>query len=179
LAKVRYCVLYGRDHTAAEDSSYAKDWVKRGGDRRELVEAAKLFLKAKPNLVACKQKWWNECGRTSESRTIFGRRRRLFGDLWTRQKEGWNHHVHGSVSDMVNIAIIELHQAGYPLVYPSHDAAKQVVMARDLQAAFRADTLDRFHRAVVKEYVVNGHTISTTATGYIKHADGSREDIVL
>jgi len=179
LAKVRYCVFYGRDHTAAEDSAYAAEFVKQGGDRRELVEAARLFLRSKPNLVACKKEWWEICASASEARTMFGRRRRLFGDKWTRSKEGWNHMVQGAVTDMVNISIIELDEWGFSLVYPSHDAAKQVVMDRDIRGATRDKVLWRFHQAVVKDYVINGHTITTTATGYIKYPDGHKEDIII
>jgi len=172
-------VFYGRDHTASEDSAYAAEFVKQGGDRRELVEAARLFLRSKPNLVACKKKWWAICADASEARTMFGRRRRLFGDKWTRSKEGWNHMVQGAVTDMVNISIIELDGWGYPLVYPSHDAAKQVVMDRDIRGKNRETTLWRFHEAIVKEYTVNNHTILTTATGYIKYPDGHKEDIII
>lgn len=179
LAKVRYCIFYGRDHTAAEDSAYAKEWVKQGGDRREFVEAARLFLQSKPNLVACKKKHWDAAGKTCEARTIFGRRRRLFGKLWDRQKEGWNHEVQGTVADMVNISIIELDALGYPLVYPSHDAAKQVVQLRDLDRVRKPLTLLQFQNAIVKEYTINNHTIRTTASGEIKYPDGSKEEIKL
>jgi len=62
---------------------------------------------------------------------------------------------------------------------PSHDAAKQVVRSRDLQPSSRVATLDAFHKAIVKTYVVNGYNVVTTATGTIKYPDGSHEDIIL
>ena len=38
-AKVRYCTYYGKDHKAAEESGYAKEILRKGGTREELVEA--------------------------------------------------------------------------------------------------------------------------------------------
>jgi len=178
LAKVRYCVLYGRDHRAAEDSAYAAEYVKQGGDRKELVEAARLFLKSKPNLVACKKKWWNTYGRSNEARTFLGRRRRLFGDEWSRQKEGWNHRIQGGVTDMINIAIIEIFTK-HPywwLIYPSHDAAKISLPLSEF--AQRPEQIVRDCKmAVEKMWTINNHTIKSTASWYVRYSDGRKEVI--
>ncbi len=178
LAKVRYCVLYGRDHRAAEDSAYAAEYVKQGGNRAELVEAARLFLKSKPNLVACKKKWWATYARSNEARTFLGRRRRLFGDEWSRQKEGWNHRIQGGVTDIINIAIIEIltKHPNWWLVYPSHDAAK-ISLPLSEWAQHREQIMRDFKTAVEKMWTINNHTIKSTASWFIRRSDGSKEDL--
>lgn len=179
LAKCRYCVLYGKDHTAVEDSAYAKEYVKKGGDRKDLVEAARIFLLSKPNLVATKKYWWEECSRKGEARTFLGRRRRLFGDKWTKSKEGWNHMVQGAVTDMVNLSIISIttEKPHYYLIYPSHDAAKINVPLVDVTGDNRAVTIAMFKRHVEKDWEINHHTIRSTAGWYVRFSDGHKEDL--
>jgi len=176
LAKVRYCVYYGKDHKAAEDSGYAKEFVRRGGNRAELVEAARLFLKSKPNLVACKKKWWAICAKRCEARTEFGHRRRLFGDEWERSKVGWNHMVQGFVSNILDIALIDIN-AAFPfshLVYPSHDAAKIQLSNFEYK---HPDTLAKFKKIVEREWTINKHTFTSTAGWFLRWPDGSKEAI--
>lgn len=180
-AKVRYCLLYGKDWTAVNGSKYEKDMVKLGFRREILQDAAKSFLRAKPNLLATKRKYWEQCAKTGEARTIFGRRRRLFGDWWSKAKEGWNHMVQGSVTDMINNSLIELcnkKMGGqyWTLVYPSHDAAKISVPKIDL-VRDREIVLDIFKRAVEKEYTIDGEKIVSTATWHVYHSDGSVEHL--
>lgn len=179
LAKVRYCLLYGRDHTAVSGSKYEKDMVKMGFGRDVLVQAAIQFLAAKPNLRSTKLKWWAATAKAGEARTIFGRRRRLFGKTWDKSKEGWNHMIQGSVTDMVNTALIEIHEArpDYRLIYPSHDAAKNRVPIRDLEPDRREQTLDIFRKAVLKRYEVEGESIESTATWHIYYDDGRIEHL--
>jgi DNA polymerase I-like protein with 3'-5' exonuclease and polymerase domains len=179
-AKVRYCLLYGKDWTAVNGSKYEKDMVKLGFKREVLQNAAKAFLRSKPNLIACKRKYWDECAKKGEARTIFGRRRRLFGDYWSRAKEGWNHMVQGSVTDMVNKSLIDI--TSNPaliqpiLVYPSHDAAKISIPATLVSVA-REQTLEIFKSAVEREWVIDGEKIKSTATWHIYHADGLVEHL--
>ena len=179
LAKVRYCLLYGRDHTAVSGSKYEKDMVKMGFDRSVLVQAATQFLASKPNLRSTKAKWWAHCAKVGEARTIFGRRRKLFGKQWDKSKEGWNHMIQGSVTDMVNTALIEIHQANpsWRLIYPSHDAAKHRVPLEALSPANRQATLDIFKRAVLKTYDIEGERIESTATFHIYYDDGRVEHL--
>lgn len=178
LAKVRYCVLYGKDHKAAEDSAYAAQWVKQGGNREELVEAARLFLRSKPGLVACKKKWWAIVSKRCEARTEFGRRRRLFGDAWQRAKEGWNHMIQGWVSEALNISILDvLEDERFHLVYPSHDAAKISVPAECLDETNRLYTIRKFKGIVEKTWEVNKHKFVSTAGWFIRWPDGTKEAI--
>lgn len=177
LAKVRYCLLYGKDHTAISGSKYEKDMVRLGFKREDMHTAAQKFLRSKPNLLTCKRKYWDACAKTSEARTIFGRRRRLFGDWWMRAKEGWNHMVQGSVTDMVNNALIELCKESWTLVYPSHDAAKISIPALAVERLWRDETLFMFKSAVEKEYTIDGETIKSTATWHIYHSSGEVEHL--
>lgn len=175
------CLLYGRDWTAVNGSKYEKDMVKLGFKREILQNAAKAFLRSKPNLLATKRKYWEQTAKAGEARTIFGRRRRLFGDWWSKAKEGWNHMVQGSVTDMINTALIELcgKKIGgqyWTLVYPSHDAAKIQIPANDL-IKDREIILDIFKRAVEREYTIDGEIIVSTATWHVYYSDGSVEHL--
>jgi len=178
LAKVRYALLYGKDHTAIHGSKYERDFIsKHNLPKEKIVEAAKLFLRSKPLLTSWKRRTWERIGRTGEARTIFGRRRRLFGDKWSKAKEGLNHEVQGSVTDMVNTALIEIDQLPYKpiLVYPSHDAAKHSIPEVYVESD-RAQTIALFKRAVEKPYEIEGEKIVSTATWHIYHSDGTVED---
>jgi DNA polymerase I-like protein with 3'-5' exonuclease and polymerase domains len=177
LAKVRYCLLYGKDWTAVNGSKYEKDMVKLGFKRETMHDAAQKFLRAKPNLKATKIKYWAQCAKAGEARTIFGRRRRLFGDYWMKAKEGWNHMVQGSVTDMVNNSLIEICGPNARLVYPSHDAAKVAIPAAHIFYNIKEKTLAHFRNAVEKEYEIDGEKIKSTATWHIYHADGTVEHL--
>jgi DNA polymerase I-like protein with 3'-5' exonuclease and polymerase domains len=178
LAKVRYALLYGKDHTAIHGSKYERDFVKMGFSRDKILDAAKAFLRSKPQLTSWKRRTWERIARTGEARTIFGRRRRMFGDKWSKAKEGLNHEVQGSVTDMVNISLIEISELPYHpvLVYPSHDAAKMTIKAELVEGELRAQTIAEFKRAVEKEHMIDGEKITSTATWHIYHADGTVED---
>lgn len=179
LAKVRYALLYGRDEKAIHGSKYERDFVKMGFARERILQAARLFLRAKPNLTAWKRRTWDEVLAKGEARTIFGRRRRLFGNREDRMKQGLNHKVQGSVTDMVNLSMIEIDEYSkgrWRLIYPSHDAAKFSVPVSDLQdgiALKDQPILQVFKRAVEREWDIDGEKIISTATWHIYHADGS------
>jgi hypothetical protein len=102
----------------------------------------------------------------------------MFGDKWSKAKEGLNHEVQGSVTDMVNISLIEISELLYHpvLVYPSHDAAKMTIKAELVEGELRAQTIAEFKRAVEKEHTIDGEKIVSTATWHIYHADGTVED---
>lgn len=173
LAKVRYALLYGRDHTAIHESKYEKDMVKMGFDRDVMLIAAKQFLASKPGLKATKMKYWRQSAMNKEARTIFGRRRRLFGDYWAMAKEGWNHMVQGSVTDMVNMSLIEI--CSHPnrrLIYPSHDAAK-IAVPLDEVLTHEQDVVKEFKRAVERTWTVDGEEFVSTATWHIYFPDGT------
>ncbi|KKL46400.1 hypothetical protein LCGC14_2345960, partial [marine sediment metagenome] len=178
LAKVRYCLLYGKDHKAAEDSAYAAEWVKQGGNREELVEAARLFLRSKPGLVACKKKWWDIVAKNCEARTEFGRRRRLYGVWWDRAKEGWNHMIQGWVSDALNLAILDiLKDERFHFIYPSHDAVKIAVPGYCLEGHHRDITIGKFKEIVERTWEVNKHKFVSTAGWFIRWPSGEKEAI--
>ncbi len=197
IAKVRYALLYGKDWTAIHASKYERDFVKKGFSRQAIADASKAFLRSKPLLVSKRKERWSAVARAREARTIFGRRRRLFGDWWSRAKEGWNHEVQGSVTDMVNRALIEI-LTGRPqwhLVFPSHDAAKISVPLMDVSDQHyteriitptfdnplgfqtkRNETIAIMKAAAEKVYNIDGESITSTGTWHIFYPDGSVED---
>jgi len=177
LAKVRYALLYGKDYTAASGSKYEMDWVKRGYKRDDFIAGAKRFLESKPWITSAKNRHWNEYAKTGKSYTIFGRRRMLFGDWWSKAKEGFNHLVQGSVADMTNTAIIELchPQDGLGLLFvnQAHDGGK-IAIAED---SFNPELVSVFKAAVEKPYVIEGEKIVSRATWWLYKSDGSKEPI--
>ena len=94
---VRYTGQYCKHKRAA--AVYAVDL---GMTRAELEHFQGLYLQSKPQLVAWKRQAWAECWRTHESRTAFGRRRRLVGSRDQVEKEGLNHRIQGTVADMID-----------------------------------------------------------------------------
>lgn len=179
LAKVRYCLIFGKNESAVEGSAYEKEMVKQGYDRSILKRAGKAFLKAKPKLVACKRKWWDQCARTGMSRTLYGRRRPLFGDYWSKAKEGWAHMLQGLEADLLNISLIKiLENPAYRLAYPSHDAGKIVVPLHEVcDDRIKPFVIERFKSIVEQDLVIEGNHIKTTATWYARYPDGSKEVI--
>jgi len=177
LAKVRYCLLYGRDHTAVGGSKYERDMVLQGFKKEDLTKAAQLFLRSKPNLVATKKRYWDEFAKSGRSYTIFGRRRMLFGEYWSKAKEGFNHMVQGSVTDMTNTAIIELCHPddglGYLFVSQAYDGAKVAIPEDKLDE----EVIGNFKRAVEKPYEISGEKIVSTATWGIYYHDGRKEHL--
>ena len=87
--------------------------------------------------------------------------------------------VQGAVVEMVNMSLIEIlyGNPGYWLIYPSHDAAKISVPVRDISHKHREDTISMFKHAVERDWEINKHTIRSTAGWYIRHANGTKEDI--
>lgn len=123
LAKtMRYATLLGKnEHSALQASGVEKLNLARA----DILRFAKLYLDSKPALVAAKWKIWNECASTGVARTFMGRRRRLFGDWWTRAKDGWSHVLQGGEVDIQMTCFIDI-QALYPdswLVWNAHDGA--------------------------------------------------------
>lgn len=94
--------------------------------RDELVVAGKAFVWAKRHTWGIwKPKVWNECITTGRSRTALGRLRYILGKPATKAKEGLNHRVQGTVSDMMNIILRDILDA-YPqavLKWNEHDGA--------------------------------------------------------
>lgn len=178
LAKVRYCLIFGKNETAVEGSAYEKEMVRLGYDRNILKKAGRAFLKAKPKLVACKRKWWEECARTGMSRTLLGRRRPLFGDYWSKAKEGWAHMLQGLEADLLNMSLIEIMalSPAYRLAYPAHDAAKIVVPLSYLEPEYLKERqITTFKRIVERDLIIEGNKIKCKATWYIRYPDGSKE----
>ena len=101
---MKYATQFGKDAKAALN---AKGIDKLGLSKKLILTFAGLYLAAKTILTAYKRKKFEEYARTNESRTFRGRRRRLFGDAWTRAKEGFSHQIAGSLPDIMNDYIIQ------------------------------------------------------------------------
>lgn len=190
LAKVRYALIFGKDWTAVRGSKYERDMVKMGFPVSDMEKAAKLFLQSKPNLVSTRMKYFEELAKKGEARTIFGRRRKLFGDWGTRAKEGWNHLFQGLEADLLGMTLIALCSppSKWRLVYPVHDGAKIAVPESHLNLANtynegtdnyspRAETLARFKQAVIHKLEIEREQITCDATMGIVWADGRKEKI--
>ena len=154
LAKnARYALGYGESERAMD--RYAAEMGMSVGAMRE---AGHRYLNSKPLLVSWKSRTWADCWRTHESRTILGRRRRLFGKQKDVQKQGLNHKVQGSVADMMNTILraVDEYQPNATLVYQTHDGAKWR-FPRD------ADPLPWLQPIVEREWDVDGTPITSTA----------------
>jgi len=182
-AKARYGLLYGRDHRAILGSKYYRILAQSGLTHNEILKASKAFLDSKPNLISIRRKYWDQCARTNEARTILGRRRRLFGDYWSRAKEGWNHMVQGLVVDMTNLAIIDLCQPPNRLIAQAHDGVKVAVPHGELIAQSTGlqqmglgvvlPIKDRFKQSVERVWEIEGEKIISTASWAIYYPDGT------
>lgn len=96
-----------------------------GLNRHTLVQRAQRYLDMRPKAQAWKERVWAECRNAKMSRTFMGSRRLLFGDEETREKDGLNHVIQGSVADMLNWCLIQIDRA-FPastLIRNSHDGA--------------------------------------------------------
>ena len=117
----RYAGQYCQ-HTSAADG-YA---VELGMPRAKVRQFLQTYLDSKPWLQLWKQRTWRECWRTHEARTAFGRRRRLYGDQASVEKEGLNHQIQGTVADLMKMIVRRVCEvpACLGLAYQTHDGAK-------------------------------------------------------
>ena len=79
--------------------------------------------------------------------------------------------VQGLVTDMTNLAIIDLCSppSPYILVHNAHDGCKVAVPFEPTP-----DTLRAFKGAVEKEWAIDGETITSTASWYMVKDDGTK-----
>jgi len=121
LAKTtRYNLQFAFDFRGILD---AKDIGIFGG-RTEALDFARRFLESRPQLTAAKERVFADAIRTGESRSAFGRVRRLTGDERTRAKDGWSQVIQGTVSSMMNRAIVRIcGTLDAKLVFNRHDGS--------------------------------------------------------
>ena len=96
-----------------------------GLDRATLAARVQSFLAARPKATAFKHRIWAQCQTDKVARTFMGARRKLFGPPEVRAKDGLNHMIQGSVSNLVAYSIIHIVEA-FPLsslVMNKHDGA--------------------------------------------------------
>lgn len=117
---VRYTGQYCKNEKAM--GIYAIDLNMK---KEQLWHFGKLYFDSKPWLVQWKRRVWQECWRTHESRTAFGRRRRLVGYRDAVEKEGLNHRIQGTVADIMKQLIRQVcYTLNCAFVQQSHDGAK-------------------------------------------------------
>jgi len=121
LAKTtRYNLQYAYDYRGILD---AKDLGIFGG-RDLALTFARRYLESRPVLDAAKKRVFADSIRTGEARSAFGRLRRLTGDERTRAKDGWSQVIQGTVSSMMNRAIVRIcTELGALIVFNRHDGA--------------------------------------------------------
>ena len=134
-------------------------------DKKVLVHFGDLYLKSKPWLVAWKNKQWSDAWRTHETRTAFGRRRRLVGDRLSVMKEGLNHMIQGTVADLMKLIVTEVClkcQVG--LAYQSHDGFKFIVPGGEAQSR-----LEGIRGVAEKEWTLWGRPLWLPASWEVVH----------
>ena len=118
---------------------------KLGLDRETLVKRAQRFIDARPRGVAWKEQTWAACVRDKEARTFMGARRKLFGDADTMKKDGLNHKIQGSVSNLMAWCLIQIVKEipAASLVLNKHDGAIVACLLHDEGASERSSVCDR------------------------------------
>jgi len=175
---VGYALQYGIDEKAALESN---ELYKMGLTQQDILKFARDYLRSKPQMVATKRAVFNECATTGMSRTFLGHRRRLYGRIEDRMKEGWNHKIQGGNAGMMNLNVIDIsHWADDDvgetmnhLVFQAHDG---------LTWAF--DNSYDPHEAVasMRQYMertwdVDGFKLRVPCTWEVIRADGSVEHV--
>lgn len=136
--------------------------------RDQLMVAGKAFIFSKRfTWGVWKPRTWAECIATGRSRTVLGRLRHLFGDAENKAKEGLNHRVQGTVSDMMNIMLRDI-LAAYPsatLKWNEHDGAT-IGFPRNV------DPLSTIQPMIDRTWDIEGVSIRSTFThGWAYHPE--------
>jgi DNA polymerase-1 len=121
LAKTtRYNLQYAYDFRGILE---AKDIGIFGG-RDAALQFARRYIDSRPALKAAKERVFADSIRTRQARSAFGRLRHLTGDDRTRAKDGWSQVIQGTVSNMMNRAIVKVcTELGALIVFNRHDGA--------------------------------------------------------
>jgi DNA polymerase-1 len=170
LAKTaRYALFYAEDHRGMLQ---VKNLDKMGISQAEALRVGYEYLKSKPALVRTKKYWWNESWRTHRATTSFGRERILMGTHKDVRKEGWNHRIQGTATEILNQAIIAIDQA-WPddavLAWQSHDSAT-------VAFPLAVEWWPRIRDLVERTYDIAGHRVHFTASWYVTPPGGHRHD---
>lgn len=186
LAKTfRYALQFGSSEYSALES---RDIEKLGLTREETLLQARRYLASKPLLTKAKRLTWDQVAKTQEARTFLGRRRKLYmrgedhirwrvdGKPCEAQRQGWSHRVSGSVSDMMNDTLIQILAPGSPalrLGLNKHDGAEIVFPS----TVAPSQALALCKPIVEREWVIEGHTIVSTAEWNIITSEGHKEKV--
>lgn len=179
----RYSLTYGTDERSILE---ARDVKETGATEEQLLDAARRFLRSRPELVAWKRRTWAEVYRTGMSRTAHGRRRKLVfdraevaryektGKPGLSAREGLNHKIQGWVADAMNQYLAELAHpaAGFAVLkMNAHDGAK---LALPLTVPVD-EAVARCKAVVERTWDVEGSALKTVADWEVIYPDGRKE----
>ena len=127
---VRYSLLNAYDEKGVLES---KEVEEQGLTYDDLLKAGKAFLRAKPNMVAFKTAYCRDAIAKGEARSLYGRRRKLFGgntpeSYREKFKTAISHFLQGTEVDIMEMTLLEVLDR-FPearLAWPSHDGLKFV-----------------------------------------------------
>lgn len=158
LAKVmRYALLLGINEMAVLESHEVEEL---GLSREEALRFARLYLRAKPALVAGKQRIFREVAQAGSARSFMGRLRRLYGDAKQRGKDGWSHILQGGEQDIMDQIKLDWWRE-FPesvLHLDSHDGLT-VGMPGEM-----APRLPRLRAIVERTWAINGQSVFIPAS---------------
>jgi len=164
---IRYNLAYSFDTSGR--AVLAADGIEDLGlDTDTLISLARRYLTEKKALLAYKRQHGERFARTAVARTIWGHRRRLYGDDNARKKEGLNHEIQGCVADMMNQVIISVDKefSESRLILNKHDA----LITEFPGSYFREKTLAYLRPLVERKWTIGQHQIHSTASWKVLEA---------
>jgi len=177
---IRYALLNAYDEKGVLES---KDVEDLGLTMVEVLNHARAYLKAKPNMVAFKKSYCDAAIAESMARSVYGRRRILRGPgrpplpgekpsqaYKLKFKAAISQWLQGTETDILERSIVGVTDA-FPechLVYPSHDGMKFSFP----DTITVEEALDTCKPIVEQEVTIGQHTLPMTATWEIVTPDG-------
>lgn len=171
---VGYALQYGIDERAALESN---ELYKMGLTREAILDFARKYLRSKPGMVAKKRQVFHECATTGSSRTFLGHRRRLYGRIEDRMKEGWNHKIQGGNAGMMNLNVIDIDywacdEVGVTmnhLVFQAHDGLTWAFVA----SYPPEDAVASMRMYMERTWDVDGYAMKVPCQWEVIESDGS------
>lgn len=176
LAKsTRFSLYNGIDERAVLDA--AKEAREQGITPEDLLRFARLYLRSKPLYVQWKTALIERCLAAGESRTLYGRRLRLYGKRDERAKAAISHFLMGTEADIMAQTLIEVLRC-YPecwLAFPAHDGVKIVVPDTPDPRENMSQMLADIRPYVERPHHIGRHDMPLPATWAVVWPDGNEE----
>lgn len=168
---VRYTLYNAYDEKGVLESQGLEEL---GISMNEILKYARLYLKAKSNMVDYKKTYCDDAIEKRIARSVYGRRRVLRGsDYKTLFKAAISHWLQGTEVDMLEQTMVECTQL-FPecwMAYPSHDGLKLAFP----ESIPKQVALAGCKPIVERERTINGNTLPMTASWEFVNPDGSHE----